>query len=290
MNDIKVSVWCTCYNHEKYIRQCLNGFVNQKTNFNYEVIIHDDASIDNSPAIIKEYAEKYPNIIKPIFQKENQFSKNVDLEKEFFLPNIHGKYVAFCEGDDFWCNENKLQIQYDVMSNYNFSSCFHLTQLITEDGKLIENKTFPSIIENRILTIFQGKFPSDCILYFLLNGNCFIHVSSLIVSTEKYIEYITNLPEFAKSIRAVKIGDAPMIAFFASLNNTCYLPFVFSCYRTCHKGSFSDDIRKKIKNDQNGFMKIINAWKDMYQKYDEYTNHIYKKLIIDSNNLFRIYK
>ena len=70
-NDIKVSVICLVYNHEKYLRQCLEGFVNQKTNFDFEVLVHDDASTDNSKAIIKEYEEKYPNIIKPIYQKDN---------------------------------------------------------------------------------------------------------------------------------------------------------------------------------------------------------------------------
>ncbi len=73
MENIGVSVLCATYNQEKYIRQCLEGFVMQKTNFPFEVIVNDDASTDKTPKIIQEYADKYPNIIKPIYQKENQY-------------------------------------------------------------------------------------------------------------------------------------------------------------------------------------------------------------------------
>ena len=69
--EIKVSICCITYNHEKYIRQCLDGFVMQKTNFNYEILIHDDASTDNTREIIKKYVEKYPDTFK-LFSKENQ--------------------------------------------------------------------------------------------------------------------------------------------------------------------------------------------------------------------------
>lgn len=75
VEEIMVSVYCLAYNHEKYIKDCLEGFVKQKTNFKYEVIVHDDASTDNTANIIKEYADKYPDIIKPILQKENQYSQ-----------------------------------------------------------------------------------------------------------------------------------------------------------------------------------------------------------------------
>lgn len=94
MNDeIMVSVICTAYNHEKYIRQCLDGFVMQKTNFKYEVIVHDDASTDNTAEIIREYEKKYPEIIKPIYQKENQYSKGVSIGKIIY-PLCQGKYLA----------------------------------------------------------------------------------------------------------------------------------------------------------------------------------------------------
>ena len=107
MNDVKVTVFCLAYNHEKYIKKALDGFVMQKTNFKFEVLVHDDASADNTPNIIAEYAEKYPDIIIPILQKENQFSKHIPIAKTYFYPIMRGKYIAICEGDDFWTDEYK---------------------------------------------------------------------------------------------------------------------------------------------------------------------------------------
>ena len=73
--ELMVSIRCLVYNHEPYLRQCLDGFVMQQTNFRFEAIVHDDASTDGSAAIIREYAAKYPDIIKPIYETENQYSK-----------------------------------------------------------------------------------------------------------------------------------------------------------------------------------------------------------------------
>lgn len=92
MNDkIMVSVYCLTYNHEKYIRDTLNGFISQVTNFKYEVFVHDDASTDKTASIIKEYANKYPNIIKPIFQTENQYSKGIRIFRTYIYPKMSGK-------------------------------------------------------------------------------------------------------------------------------------------------------------------------------------------------------
>lgn len=94
-----VSIWCATYNHSSYIRQCLDGFVTQKTSFSFEVIVHDDASTDGTQDIIREFAARYPDIIKPIYQTENQYSKGVRLNLTYIFPRIKGKYVAICEGD-----------------------------------------------------------------------------------------------------------------------------------------------------------------------------------------------
>ena len=115
--EIMVSVSCLVYNHAKYLRKCLDGFVNQKTNFKFEVLVHDDASTDGSQDIIREYEEKYPDIIKPIYQKENQHSKGVANTFTYQFPRAKGKYLAYCEGDDYWCDEYKLQKQVDALEN-----------------------------------------------------------------------------------------------------------------------------------------------------------------------------
>ena len=113
-SEIAVSVICLTYNQEKYIEKALNGFVKQKTNFKFEVLVHDDASTDKTTEIIKQYEKKYPDIVKPIYQKTNQFSIGNNPTKICFKKS-KGKYIALCEGDDYWCDENKLQKQYDFM-------------------------------------------------------------------------------------------------------------------------------------------------------------------------------
>lgn len=118
MDDILVSVCCCTYNHEPYIRDCLEGFVKQKTDFPVEYIIHDDASTDKTRIIIQEYAESYPDRIKPILQTENQYSQGVDPCTHIVLPSARGKYIALCEGDDYWTDTLKLQKQIDYLEKH----------------------------------------------------------------------------------------------------------------------------------------------------------------------------
>lgn len=115
---VMVSIECCVYNHEPYLRKCLDGFVMQKTNFPFEAIVHDDASTDGSAAIILEYAEKYPNIIKPIIETENQYSKGHGILRKFLDTLLKGKYIAWCEGDDYWVDPLKLQKQVDFMEEH----------------------------------------------------------------------------------------------------------------------------------------------------------------------------
>ena len=118
INNLMVTIQCITYNHEPFIRQCLDGFVMQKTNFRFEAIVHDDASTDGTAAIIKEYAEKYPDIIKPILETENQYSKRDGSLTRIMNKHTHGKYVAICEGDDYWIDPLKLQKQVDFLENH----------------------------------------------------------------------------------------------------------------------------------------------------------------------------
>ena len=126
-SDIMVSICCITYNQASYIRDALEGFVNQKTDFAYEVLIHDDASTDGTADIIREYADRYPDLIFPILQTENQYSKGLtNVSGTFNFPRARGKYIAMCEGDDYWTDDRKLQKQVDYLeANPGCSLCFH---------------------------------------------------------------------------------------------------------------------------------------------------------------------
>ncbi len=138
-----VSISCLTYNHAAYIRECLDGFLNQKCNFAFEVLIHDDASNDGTQEIIKEYQEKYPEIIKPYIQVENQFSKGRrGFNAKYNFSRAKGKYIAMCEGDDYWTDPLKLQKQVDFLEeNKEFNFVGHLTREISD----IKDRTFKFI-------------------------------------------------------------------------------------------------------------------------------------------------
>ncbi|MDL2262545.1 glycosyltransferase [Bacteroidales bacterium OttesenSCG-928-I21] len=137
-NSVLLSISCITYNHAPYIRQCLEGFVMQKTDFLFEVLIHDDASTDGTADIIREYEAKYPEIIKPIYQIENQWRKGRRGSAVFNFPRVKGKYVAMCEGDDYWTDPYKLQRQVDFLeANEDYSMCFHKVKIINDEVNLI---------------------------------------------------------------------------------------------------------------------------------------------------------
>ena len=122
----KVSVLCATYNHEEYLRQTLDSFVNQKTDFPFEVLVNDDASTDSTGDIIREYAARYPEIIRPFYQKENLYSRRINLYDVVFFPACRGEYIAVCEGDDYWNDSEKLQLQVDWLDAHpEYSACVH---------------------------------------------------------------------------------------------------------------------------------------------------------------------
>lgn len=130
---VAVSICCLVYNHEKYLRQCLDGFVMQKTDFRFEAVIHDDASTDNSADIIREYADKYPDIIRPIFESQNQYSKKDGSLRKIMNKACQGKYVAMCEGDDYWTDPYKLQKQFAFLEKHqDYFMCFHSASVLNE--------------------------------------------------------------------------------------------------------------------------------------------------------------
>lgn len=122
-----VSVLSITYNQAPFIRQCLDGILCQRTSFRFELIIHDDCSTDGTDEIIRTYARRYPEIIRPFFESENQYSKGVNgLFATFCMPHVRGRYVAICEGDDWWTDPEKLQKQIDFLASHpEYDFCCH---------------------------------------------------------------------------------------------------------------------------------------------------------------------
>ncbi|MBR3641767.1 MAG: glycosyltransferase, partial [Oscillibacter sp.] len=116
--EITVTVDMLVYNHGKYLRKAIESILMQKGDFRLELLIHDDASTDDSPAIIREYQERYPETVKPILQTENQLSQGVSIFGKFEIPRYTGDYVAYCEGDDYWIDPKKLQKQIDFLESH----------------------------------------------------------------------------------------------------------------------------------------------------------------------------
>lgn len=219
MNDVKVSIICTAYNHENYIRDALESFVNQNTTFKYEVIIHDDASTDNTAKIIREYEEKYPEIIKSIYQEENQYSKRgTFFMQEYMYPLIRGAYVAFCEGDDYWLDNNKLQKQFDFMeANPEYSACVHAVENVEKASE-----------SNCDLLI------RDIICY----GGKIYQTSSLFCRNK----YLFELPEFVSSIKTVL--DYPLAIYLRIQGKIRYLSETMSYYRVATPGSWTVQVSR----------------------------------------------
>lgn len=268
MNDeIMVSVICLAYNHEPYIKQCLEGFVNQKTGFKYEVLIHDDASTDKTADIIREYEAKYPDIIKPIYQTENQYSKGIKPSKEFLIPKAKGKYLAWCEGDDYWCDEIKLQTQFDIMeANSNCIACFHATKRIDEGGNDL-NDIIPNI------KLKEGVYNSYEWLEMYFQNAQFVHTTSFFFRAKAFRDMILAKPEF---MRISPVGDKPLVWLSASLGEICYVNKVMSAYRICSKGSWSERINSFSEEKKAD---IFNRSVLALQKYDEFTNYRFTELV-----------
>lgn len=223
-NDIVVSICCSVYNHEKYLRQCIDGFINQKTEFRFEVLIHDDASTDESAKIIREYEKKYPKIIKPIFQTENQYSKGIKNSWAYQYPRAKGKYIALCEGDDFWTDPYKLQKQVEILESDNsISLCLHAVRCILENGNYME-RTKPNIIgENQ-------KYTSNDFIHYLISKHIMpFQTSSFVFRTSIVRQIISSIPNF---ISECNVGDVPLLLFLGYSGSVYYIAEEMSCYRT----------------------------------------------------------
>lgn len=257
-NDkILVSIRCLVYNHESYLCQCLEGFVMQKTNFRFEAIVHDDASTDGSATIIREYAEKYPDIIKPIYETENQYSKRDGSLTRITNAACRGKYIAICEGDDYWIDPQKLQKQVDFLEA-------HPDYLLCGTNGLIlwDNGTNAPEYFNRNFTS-RELMPEDVI------GKWPFPTASLMYRRELF----ALLDSF--KCRTYN-GDIRIILVALANGRIWSLADITTVYRKNNDANSSTN-RIKAKKDHGEF--YFGQMIKLYSSYDIYTDHRFKDFI-----------
>lgn len=266
-HNVMVSVCCLVYNHEKYLTKCLESLVNQQVDFSYEVIVHDDRSTDNSLSIIREYETNYPNIIKLIEQKENQYQKIglPAIYRTFLYPLSLGKYIAYCEGDDFWSDPLKLQKQVDILEKHpDCHMCCHHVQAVNEDGSIRKAEGYPQ------LPLDSGEL-SPCEFMKGLTDGYFFHTTSFLCRRTDILKFINPPPQFYLES---DLDDVPLLLFFGDLGKNYYIDETMSCYRRNSDGSWTEEQKGNLK-------KIISHKKRMirlYQEYEVYTKGKYSKL------------
>lgn len=257
--NVMVSVLCTAYNHESFIRDAIEGMLKQETDFKYEVIIHDDASTDGTVDIIREYKKEYPDQIKLILQEKNQFQKQHSIYAEYLFPQVSGKYIAFCEGDDYWTDEKKLQKQVDFLETHtDYSMCMHNAvklNYVTGERKLLNTfeKSGTYGQREQIMAGLGTDFPA---------------FASYVIRRE----LIKNIPAF---FFAQQVLDYPLRQYYANCGKVYYFEEPMSVYRVSTPQSYM----KKTSDDEMFYNDYIVSMIKFFQNLDVYTNERYHDLI-----------
>jgi glycosyltransferase involved in cell wall biosynthesis len=255
-----VSVSCITFNHAGYIRQALDSFLMQKTDFAYEILIHDDASTDGTIDIIKEYEERYPDIIRPVLETENQYSKGIsNISGVFNFPRARGRYIAMCEGDDYWSDPYKLQKQFDLMeSDAGYSLCCHSA------GVIYENEAFGG---ETLIRPFKGSGeirPEE-----MISKRTNIPTASMFFRTE----YAKSLPDWYFDC---PVGDIPLQLYLVLKGRIYYIDEPMSVYRSGSAGSWQDSMDK----DES---RLIAKWEAHYSAMEK----LYKAFDAESEGKWR---
>lgn len=264
-----VSIICTAYNHEKYIRQALNGFLSQKTTFPFEVIVHDDASVDNTAQIIREYESKYPSIIKPIYQIENQYSKGVPIGMTFMYPNARGKYISECEADDYWCDENKLQMQVSFLEEH-------------PDFGMTYAKVYSYIQKDNKYGVILGE-KAKTIKDLIQKGNI-IPTQTICYRKELLFTYFEEIhPE----TKMWKMGDYPFNLWMIQNQKIHFFNKIFGVYRVLEKSASHSDNLDFLLNFAKSTNEIIHFFKEKYNISCRTPNHetiiLFKKALAEND-------
>lgn len=245
-----VSVVCLCYNHEQYIRETLDSILMQKTNFAFEIIIHDDASTDNSAEIIMEYYNRYPEIIVPILQSENQYSRNIDINSQYIYPKVRGKYIALCECDDYWIDRFKLQYQIDYMEKYNeCSCCIHAAYKFDDKNKKCVGQMILSESD-------KNFFIEDAIsgLGSKAATNSFIYRT----------KYLGRITEVKNHLTKTGVDDYVLLIILSNIGYIHYINKVMSIYRINVKNSWTSRSKNSVNKHIEYLKKDINMIQDLY--------------------------
>lgn len=216
-NDVPVvSIVCHTFNHEAFIGEAIKGFLMQKTSFAFEIIVNDDASTDGTAKILDSYKKQYPSLIKVVSHKENQFSKGI-APRNFSFPLVRGKYIALCEGDDFWVSPDKLQLQYEAFEP-GVSLVFHDAITIEDSwvraGGYYDNGCQP----------VQGYTRRD------MARGCRIPTASAMFLSSPFID---------RNHENVINGDHLMWAIMSGLGRAKFIPMLLSAYRYHEGGVWS---------------------------------------------------
>ncbi len=252
MSDILVSVCCSTFNHQKFIAKALEGFLMQKTNFKTEFLINDDCSEDHTVSILKDYNNRYPGFFDITFQTENQYSKGVKPFSQMLFPRVKGKYIALCEGDDFWTDPNKLQRQVDFLeNNQEYSFCFHKCKIVDENDMEFDSKTFDHLEDKDYVgreLLEKWSIPTASVMF---RGQYLDHIIKC-VKTPGYL-----------------FGDTPMFLTLLEYGKARCFADNMSAYRI-HSGGISRSTSKKNK---------IALYKH-YQTLKKDFNGKYRKIMI----------
>ena len=217
--DPLVSICCEVYNHEPYLHDCIEGFLSQKTDFPFEVLIHDDASTDHSAEIIKEYVNKYPALIHPLYQTQNQFSQGISIWATYQFPRAKGKYIALCEGDDYWTDPLKLQKQVDILEkDKSIMAVVTNAMTVDRDGHTIHERMNKVVPGNK-----EGCY--DLHSYFSIGHQ--YHTANVVFRCDHLEEIIQK----TKHTHNRYLGDWSLWAILHSYGDFYYLDQVTSAYR-----------------------------------------------------------
>lgn len=258
--DVAVTVCCITYKHEDYIRQALDGFVMQKTNFKFKVFVGEDKGPDSTADIIREYAEKYPDIIVPFIRENNMGAQTnlIDL-----CNHANSPYIAFCEGDDFWIDEYKLQKQFDYMQEHeDIRMCYTSTEILAPEDWHLNSYYKSDKNGKRIIPYCAPGFKKRD--YYTLKDFLVVfpnHTSSAFYRWN----YDLDIPEWY--FRGI-IGDIPITLMQMGLGKAVYLPDVTSVYRRSDVGIFmSGNDEEHFANTRLDYVRFISGLRAYFRKY-----------------------